>query len=220
MQLYREIRAKALSILMIVLILPLTVACDTTPPSLTPTPLPSGGLGLTRAEWEQHHTFILAIPGSDYIYDGFNKPLYGYRVNFWQEPDTNDPAARISAMAVDTRLVLSDTGRIPPTTAATATLTKEQMQEAVRVLLLADAERQGTESPSGTPTFTETYQSNLLKTIYPPLSTLKDPWGDLPPGTIKVLYENGGPSVLITAGNATAHAGSPLQLLPTKTPGP
>jgi len=194
------------------------MACDTTPPSPTPTPLPSGGLGLTRAEWEQHHTFILSIPGSDYIYDGFKPPFYGYRVNFWQEPDTNDPTARISAMAVDTRLVLSDTGRIPPATAAEAKPTKEQMQQAVRTLLHADAERQGTEGPSASLTFTETHISNLLKSAYPPLSTAKDPWGELPSGTIKVRYENGGPSVLISAGDAIAHSGSPLQLLPTKTP--
>jgi hypothetical protein len=200
------------------LLLPLSLACDSTPPSPIPQPLASGGLGLTRAEWERKHTFVLAIPGSDYIYDGFNPPLFGYRVNFWQE-SVNDPSARISAMAVDTRLVLSDTGKISSTTAGTANLDKAQMQQAVRSLLPVDAERQGEESPGATGTFTETYTSNLIKSIYPPLTALKDPWGDQPPGTIRVVYVNGGPDVLITAGKGAQSTGSPLEILPTKTPG-
>jgi hypothetical protein len=67
------------------LLVPLLTACDSTPASPTPRPLASGGLGLTRAEWERKHKFILAIPGSDYIYDSFAPPLFGYRVNYWQE---------------------------------------------------------------------------------------------------------------------------------------
>jgi hypothetical protein len=200
------------------LLLPALAACDSAPPSPTPQPLASGGLGLTRAEWERKHNFILSIPGSDYIYDSFNPPLFGYRVNFWQE-GANDPGARISAMAVDTRLVLSDTGKIPPAAAGTAALSNAQMQQAVHALLPADAERQGTEHPNATGTFTETYISNLIKNVYPPLSAQKDPWGSRPPGTIRVVYEQGGPDVLITAGNGAQSTGSPLEILPTKTPG-
>ncbi len=77
------------------LLLPMSLACDNASQSPTPVPLASGGLGLTRAAWEQKHTFISAIPGSDYIYDGFNQPLFGYRVNFWQQAAGDDPAARI-----------------------------------------------------------------------------------------------------------------------------
>src|SRR5947209_380547 len=94
------------------LLLPISLACDNAAQPPTPVPLGSGGLGLTRAEWEQKHTFILAIPGSDYIYDGYNPPLFGYRVNYWQQAAGVDSAARISAIAVDSRLVLSDTGHI------------------------------------------------------------------------------------------------------------
>jgi hypothetical protein len=200
------------------LLLAFLVACDTTPASPTPRSLASGGLGLTRAEWERKHNFVLAIPGSDYIYDSFRPPLFGYRVNFWQE-GSDDPSARISAMAVDTRLVLSDTGKIPPDGAGTAKLSKAQMQQAVRALLPADAERQGEEIPGASGTFTETYLSYLIKDVYPPLSAHKDPWGSRPPGTISVAYENGGPDVLVTTGSGPQSTGSPLEILPTKTPG-
>jgi len=200
------------------LLIPMSLACDNTSQSPTPVPLASGGLGLTRAAWEQKHTFILAIPGSDYIYDGFNQPLFGYRVNFWQQEAGDDPTARISAISVDTRLVLSDTGGIPASGAGTATLTKAQMQEAVRDLIPADAALQSTEISSVTGTFTQTYRSNLLKNVYPALSTLKDPWGDQPPGTFRVAFEGGGPSVLIIAGKGAQSTGSPLEILPTKSP--
>jgi len=203
---------------MVALLLPALVACDSAPQSPTPQPLASGGLGVTRADWERKHNYILALSSSDYIYDGFNPPLFGYRVNFWQE-SFDDPSARISAMAVDTRLVLSDTGKIPPAGAGTATLSKAQMQQAVQALLPADAERQGIENPNATGTFTETYISNLIKNVYPPLSAQKDPWGGRPPGTIRVVYEQGGPDVLVTAGNVAQSTGSPLEILPTKTPG-
>ncbi len=93
------------------------------------------------------------------------------------------------------------------------------MQQAVRALLPADAELQSVEISSVTGTFTQTYRSNLLKNIYPPLSTLKDPWGDQPPGTFIVAYEDGGPSVLMTVGKGAQNTGSPLEILPTKTPG-
>src|SRR5438067_9138568 len=56
------------------------------------TPFPSGGLGLTKAEWEQHHTLISYDEhDSSYYYD--SPLLYddhkfgGYRIRFWYEGD-------------------------------------------------------------------------------------------------------------------------------------
>lgn len=157
----------------------------------TPVPFASGGLGLTKAEWEQHHVTVdvsfrsieASIPT---IYDNGQ-----YRVYFWQDwpPDPTSATALISAMDFSPH-----------------TKGLEASRAAFQRLLPADAQFQRREEVTGLmtpgpPPIREIYRSATLANRYPALLSLINPWGKDPPGTIYVVYSANGSYVYLVAGS-------------------
>lgn len=189
--------------------------------------LQSEGLGLTRSDWEgrRNHSLIGSFDSYEYSYGRHMPPFSGYQVIYWQQGEAL-PTARIVDLYADTRLVLSDTGRISSADAEQIIPTIEQMHTAVRMLLPADAQfLSKTDYPGHQGTFAETYSSKSLASLYPPLPSLGSPWGDDTPGTIRITYSHGGPFVSLEIGNSTLLLApksptiSPPTAIPTPTPG-
>ena len=168
----------------------------------------SGGLGLTKSEWEQEHTLVSSSIYGDYYYEGLPSRTENWlRVYFWSEQGAPVEDAPISRIDLDAYLAFSETigsGGLP--------ISFEQMERGVATLLPADAVLEKTEEiPSGQSRTVQIYFSDALARRYAPLSSGKTPWSpapneasvssssDLRPGTIRVVY-NHGSSVSISAG--------------------
>lgn len=161
-----------------------------------PAPFASGGLGLTKAEWEQHHVSVdvstdtinrMEVPIS-IIYDNGE-----YRVYFWNDwpPDPPSGTALISQIAFYPRTKGLDARR------------------AFHRLLPADAQFQRREEVTGLGAqdpapIREIYRSATLAVRYPALSSQPNPWGDDPPGTIYVVYSANDSYVYLVAGSQPA----------------
>ena len=160
-------------------------------PVNTPAPLQSGGLGLTKAEWEKQHRLVrevnLPTDADYYVYD--SSPTYywsdGYSVYFWSEEGQVTDDSRVVGIGVDARQVLSDMLRVRPDTIGSY-VSPDQKRLVAQALIPSDAELQGT---SETMHFDfERYHSKSLETRYLPLASVSNPWYDDPPGTIYVRY--------------------------------
>jgi hypothetical protein len=190
----------------------------------------SGGLGLTKTQWEQNHAFADSDPVETYryLYDRTH-PLYwrGTEVYFWGEQGAPLENAPISRIFFNAPIVLSET-----TGYRGEDVTLEQMEPLIRTFLPADAVLVKTEKfPDRWDTIVQTYHSDALASRYPTLSSGKTPWSresfspdfgppGYKPGTIFVDYHEGGPYVSITAGED----GTPWDYIqpppPTRTPRP
>lgn len=178
--------------------LSLLAGCTSSTPTTAPATFASGGIGLTKVEWEQHHTPSSAVPTQLFESTSYDNNQYG--VFFWCDWPQNRCTAesRVSVIGFDTHSKLLD-----------------EQHAKIRALLPTDAQYQET-IQHATGHFTELYYSALLASRYPPLDAVPDPWINSKPGTISVFYDSGGPIVRITAG-----IGSPPQpYLPTLTPLP
>lgn len=177
-------------------------------------PYASGGLGLTRAEWEQHHTLGAGRGEVGYKYDMKNKQWdTGYTVFFWSEQSDAPNDAIVSSLGVDTRDVFSDTQNLD-----WYEMVKQfpKMQAAVRFLMPADAQLVSTSNSERSHTTNEVYHSESLKNRYPTLPFSKVPWGGEAPGTIHVSYSG---EVASSRAGILAGPGNILRL-PTPPPPP
>ncbi len=201
--------------------------------SLSPgsTTLISGGLGLTKAEWEQRHTLTATDNCSFYRYD---PPLLGdhlsgskydfyeyypYGVTFWHEAGRSSQDARISGMKADLRRVLSETQHMRLEAMEYLDLDKKHM--AVRALLPADVQLQQTIPDQGLKTIllTEVYHSKSLESVYPSFAFAPKPWKGKEPGAIYVSYLQNGRDAQIEADLVTPlPCPSPTPAPPTPTP--
>jgi hypothetical protein len=198
-------------------LLNLSYACtgpaSSPPPTATLPPLaqsPSTILGLTKAEWEQHHT-MTDYEGS-YVDNNDSNLKYG--IDFWAygTATDNSPIYIVSAALVP---VLSDTLHIPTTYDVIHPVGGDLQRKAVVALLPADAQLVKTEpGVSEHDAFLDTFHSASLERRYPPIALIQDPWGTDPPGTIHVSYLYG------VSPFATIHAGSNMAPQPTPTPYP
>jgi len=181
----------------------LLAACGAAAPTVTPVlpPFQSGGIGLTRAAWEQQHP-PLATPTVLPMLVWY--PESRYQIFFWQDSPLYAPTADsvIAAMNFDTQA---------DTPAARSAV--------VHSFLPADAQRDPKEGYDPFPK-QEIWYSQSLVSRYPSLLGVPQPWGELPPGRIMVHYSqalNGGQSFA----NVSASLNYPLaptQVIPTLTP--
>ncbi len=184
----------------------------------------SSGLGLTKAEWEQLHTFN-SWDGS-YIYDTRGGLYGGYSINFWHKTDDNTGQAPQDApiylIGADTRIILSNMGSIPPLRADKHSYydreswpSRDEMRTAVHSLLPNDAQLLETrDGLSEHVLFIEIYHSKFLQARYSPIESVGSIWGGEPPGTIFVTYSFNMPAVMIRAGSRYAPPADPP---PTRT---
>jgi hypothetical protein len=166
----------------------------------------SGGLGLTKAEWEQKHILTDSSPDGRYSYDESpSPPRNGIDVYFWSDPGAPVENAPISRINLDLLPVWRETTGYTSSHPSLA-----QMEPLVTALLPADAVLEKTKILySNQHTIVQTYSSDALATRYPTLSSGKTPWSpssadssppNYKPGTITVLYSHGDPYVSISAG--------------------
>ncbi len=146
--------------------------------------LVSDGLGLTKAEWEQHHIASSNIPNSPmrYSYDSRK-----YEVAFWSNEASASPNAKISEIRTSLRGGQSD----------------DEYKAFARSLIPHDAQLQSTKSSDDEyNAFSEVYFSQSLASQYTALSFptgVTDPWQGSPAGGIYVSYARG-QDLLIRAG--------------------
>jgi hypothetical protein len=205
-----------------VLLLAALIGCSVCSSFATPPPpFPSGGLGLTKVEWERHHTLV-ELHGDDfYRYDALEQGEHyvfnSYDVQFWHEGAQANSDSIVSSITADLRRVLSDTLHMPPSGDDPGLDLKH---EALHLLLPDDAQLQKTEKyPQDQDTFIEYYHSTSLENRYPALALAHDPWSDDAPGTIRVIYRRGRFIVIITAG-AVGMPQPTITSAPTDSPAP
>ena len=145
-------------------------------------PFQSGGLGLTRAEWQQRYVVAqtdFALPFTEPVYeDRDHKSLYG--LDYWPEGWLNGAQARITTI----NPFGWGPGPFPPA-------------GFVQQLLPADSQRLRQDvgvGPDGR-TAVDIYYSASLATRYPPRLGAPDPWQGTRPGTFYVFT---GHSLIIT----------------------
>jgi hypothetical protein len=155
----------------------------------------SGGLGLTRAQWERNHTSV-----EGYLYDASDEhPRAGYWIDFWTQQYPAPDDAVISRILVDARFILTSTQELAE---SESYIHFDRKQAAVRTLLPADAQLESSRTtPASSVAVVETYYSPSLSSRYPSLPDEPDPWGNEKPGTIQVTYGYD-PLVVITAGRS------------------
>jgi hypothetical protein len=162
----------------------------------------SGGIGLTRAEWEKTHK-----PDPLATHIGWERAAYypesRYGVTYWHEdPQSQKPEdARIAEFIYKTRNPTSE----------------GQLAEMV-ALLPADAQLQEKGQITGNVQargdLWYIYHSQSLETRYPPLPDAPDPWKGKTPGTIYLECCYNGNGVTIRAQLARL----PYKLPPTEPP--
>jgi len=221
----------------------LTVGCDSGGGKEETGSFRSGGLGLTKAEWETRYKHKERDEGYDIIYYHEEPNPEGYRrsylLEFWRTQDHVTSDSLIRTVIADPHWVLSDTLGIPPDeierradeyAKRPRTITpanypppplenvrpgEELLLMAARALMPPDAEfqRAGVE---GQWYVTEIYHSKSLETRYKAGPSGQNPWGDKPPGMIFVSYTIEGDGMSVEAGLDL----SGMPRLPTATPGP
>ncbi len=158
--------------------------CGSSSPSTPNVALVSAGLGLTKAEWEQHHVASSNTPDSSmrYSYDSRN-----YEVAFWSNEASAAPNARISEISTSFRGIPSN----------------DDFKVFARSLIPRDAQLLSTKSVDDDhDIFSEIYFSPALASQYTVLSFptgVTDPWQGSPAGRIYVSYARG-VELLIRAG--------------------
>jgi hypothetical protein len=188
----------------------------------------SGGLGLTKAEWEQKYKLTDSSPDGLYTYDERPSPrANAIFVYFWSDQGAPVENAPISRINLDLFAVLMEPAGYTDTYPSLA-----QMEPFVTSLLPADAVLEKTEKVGRWSTIVQTYSSDTLATRYPTLSSGKTPWfresplsppAEYKPGTIIVDYAEGGPYVSITAGEEGIpwrYTPPPPTPYPTRAPDP
>ncbi len=162
-------------------LLMLVTGCGSRSQSTASAAFESGGLGLTKAEWEQHHT----LSSNNFLQNGaLGYDSKNYEVYFWNADRAFPPTAPIILMWL-----------YGPHDHINETF--------VRTLLPSDAQLKDTIPRGWEGTFTQVYYSRSLSTRYAPLplaTGVVDPWKESSPGTIYATYIRGDYSVLITAG--------------------
>jgi len=172
---------------------PTAVAQATTPAALPS--FQSGGIGLTKAAWEQQHR-LFSDPfanGIDFLYDDGR-----YEVRFWQDWSLRAPTADslISSIAFDTKVH-----------------TPELQYAAFRPFLPVDARL---EPPQKSDQVLQVWYSPSLVSRYSPLAGALQPWGTAEPGSINLAFRNGNSYVLIAA--VLTFPPRPIPVRPTPTP--
>jgi hypothetical protein len=124
----------------------------------------SGGLGLTRAQWTQHHTFVSGGPGG-YLYDSLDQsPGTVYWIDFWTQQHPAPDDAVISSIRVDARYILTSTWKF---SLDDAYHNFPVILAGVRTLLPADAQLESSRTvPTSDIRILETYHSPSLSTRY------------------------------------------------------
>ncbi len=162
----------------------LAAGCGSSSQSTSNVALASAGLGLTKAEWEQHHVASNNTPDSSmrYSYDSRS-----YEVAFWSNAASAAPNAKISEIRTSLRGIHSDDG----------------FKVFARTLIPHDAQLQSTKSMDDDHgIFSEVYFSPALASQYTVLSFptgVTDPWQGSQAGDIYVSYARG-EELLIRAG--------------------
>lgn len=203
----------------------LVVLTGCTGAAATPTPdaFQSGGLGLTKGEWERQHHKLTSVDylSSFYFYDYENlqSGASGYAVRFWSEDAQLTNETLISSIGVDVRFVLSGTDGL---NIEAYLLTPDQKHKAVSTLLPADTQFQRRiDQFEVQGSYSDIYYSKSLAGRYPPLPSVGDPWGKDPPGTIRASYYQAGPGVSISAGSKRPPSlPTPTSPAPTETETP
>ena len=135
-----------------------------------PAPIASGGLGLSRAEWNAHHTLTLDSGSSERRQDFYDNQL---RVFFWPEGWLAADQARIKVIS------------------SSQDHSASEARAASRGLLPADAVLQRTVAdPNMAFGFIDVYHSAALRDQFPGRLFAADPWGGRPPGTFYVEYSH------------------------------
>ncbi len=154
-------------------LLMLVTGCGSRSQSAAPAAFESGGLGSTKAEWEQHHVLSGTYTNSSI---NFRYDANMYDVNFWTA-ETSVPS---------NSTIVQMWANVPP---------GGDIKTFLSALLPKDAELKDTLQTTGLQgTFTEIYESPSLAQRYPPLSLPKgtiDTWQGVVPGTIYVVYTHG-----------------------------
>ncbi len=157
----------------------------------------SGGIGLTKAAWEQHHTPSSApFTGEAFVW----YPDNNYEVYFWHDWPLRAPTADslISTISFDTRAHTLETQRV-----------------AYRPLLPADAQLE----PKISYPDREIWYSPSLISRYPPLAGDPQVWGEFGPGRISVRSGESGSYIAIGALlNGPPKPTEVIPVRPTPTP--
>jgi hypothetical protein len=197
-----------------------TTACNQapTPTTIRSESIISGGIGLTRAEWEQKHTMVVDNESLYYLYDHDDVTEGAYMVHYWHDGPAQ-PESRIVAISVDARAVLSDADKMD--FKDKRILTVEEIRSAFLMLLPSDAQLLDTKRPRySNEGYTETYMSKQLESAYEPLPGIGLPWTYDPVGSISVTYVDGFNVFSIEAGIAHLLLEPEATSIPTWTPGP
>ncbi len=187
--------------------------------SSTPVPYASGGIGLTKAEWEKIHKLYDFNERDYYRYDVTmreqGRENY-YLVDYWRERGKTTGTSRIFLIALSTELRLTNPKDSPG----------GEVQKMIKDLLPADAKYVKQMYP-GEWSGHDIYQSETLKSLYPPIPGAQSPWDDGEPGTVHVFYaytpdtgsapQGGRASLAITAGIRSPPAMPPTTPEPTVT---
>ncbi len=175
-------------------------ACGVAAPTATPVlpPFQSGGIGLTRAAWEQQHP-PLTPPTVGGAFVGY--PDSGYTVTFWGDWPPSAPTAD----SVITRIFFT-----------THIQTPELRSAVVRSFLPVDAQLEPKAAyPEG-----EMWYSPSLVNRYPRRASVPQPWGKFGPGRISVHYQNKDSYTSLTIGVDLKYPPAPtavLTVIPTPT---
>ena len=157
--------------------------CGSSVPPAVVTSFASGGLGLTKAAWEQQHTPSNTFPGPIIAW-GYDANRY--QVYFWTI------AKSVSSNSTIVKIVANVSSG-------------EDSKTVLSTLLPTDAQLKNTLQTTGLQgTFTEIYESPSLAQQYPALSLPTggiDLWQGMAPGTIQVVYTHGASPLIIQAGN-------------------
>ncbi len=177
----------------------LLTACGDVAPTATPVlpPFQSGGIGLTRAAWEQQHP-PLATPTVGLAFIWY--PESQYQIYFWPDSPSYIPTSDsvIAAIILDTQ-----------------TDEQELRIASVRSLLPADAQL---EAKSLTH-YDQMWYSLSLVSRYPALASVPQPWNKAGPGWIKVAFiHNGCCSSKATISASLNYPAVPTEAMPTLTP--
>ncbi len=183
--------------LMLVLVFAFILAIFAIPNPPAPSGFISGGLGLTRAEWQQYYR-----PCETCFQALFSEPTYEddadilYSVSFWPEGWLSSGQARITGINPFAWQFEGETA-----------------QSLTHRLLPSDAQFEATvQDPEADGEFVDIYHSDSLETRYPQRLFAPDPWRGTKSGTIYVLH---GHSLAITI---PADRYAPRLPLPMPTP--